>query len=293
MRYADLFDAPTHLHDIHRNLIGESLTLLETSMAVDDLVTLGQLIRTTDDLVCLAGRTELLEHYDKHSRAAENWWSTAHSWGDRLGQLPLVRMVAVTGRGTLTPASPTCPIDFFIVTRPRRLWLTRAMIGHVIGDAERRGITLRISMMTTTRSLEMQTQNLFVAHALTNMAPIVGRDVFHGLRACNQWMQDFLPNSATTANQEHLTDFTPSGTQKWLEWLLLLPPFRPLEIRTRRRAIASLMVERNLDQANEVAFSPDCCTGDFADVKEDIKARWLQLIAAHTCVSNERQNAAI
>lgn len=265
--YADLFDMPIDLDRLHRYLVGQSLSLLETSMAVDTLVERGRLGRR-DDLIYLADRAVVLDAYDERSARTAATWPEAEKWGRRVGQLPFVRMVAITGGlAALDTVGAHDDIDFFVVVRPRRLWMTRLMIMALSRIAARKDITLRPNFIVSTRSLQMDKPSLGLARKLAQMIVIVGDDLCQSVRRSNEWMFDFFPNATVEGDQSHVVDLDPSRSKRAMEWILLLPPFALLERWERNREIAKLATRparrEPADVPDQPVFSRDiCAVGD-------------------------------
>jgi len=280
--YADVFDMPITLDHLHRYLVGYSLSLLETSMAVDDLVNHGRLGRR-DDVIYLTGREEVLDIYDERTQRARTMWDQAEVWGRRIGRIPFVRMVAVTGGLAVDSVADHDDIDFFIVTRPRRLWLTRLMIIVLGRIADRDNIDLCPNFIVSTRALEMDEQSIYVARELAQMVVIVGNELCKSVRHSNAWMFEYLPNATPEGDQTHLCDLRPSFAQKAAEWLLLLPPFTPLENWERTRKISKLtkVASRRpeVGAPDESSFSPDVCKGHMVGNAAGIDVAWKQRLA--------------
>ena len=274
--YADVFDLPIQLGHLHRNLIGASLSLVETSMAVDDLVSQDRL-RRREDAIFLAERSDVLELFADQRPQVERLWKDAEDWGQRIGRLPLVRMVAVMGELAIGSCPDDNTIDFFIVVRPRRLWLARRLINKVCDEAARADVLLCPTYVASTRALDMEERSIFVALELAQMAVIVGDDVCRTVRRSNSWITELLPNTTIEGNRNHLSALEPSRRQRWLEWLLLLPPFRFVEAWERSRSVREFRREssaRGGDGGDAVGFSTERYTGHLARTAARVEAAW-------------------
>ncbi len=241
--YADVFDMPIELVHLHRYLVGHSLTMTDTSRAVD-------------------------------------MWHAAEVLGRRIGRLPFVRMVAVTGGLAVDSVADHDDIDFFIVVRPHRLWLTRLMIIVLGRVAARKNIELCPNFIVSTRALEMDERSIYVARELAQMVVIVGRDVCRSVRRVNAWMFEYLPNATVEGDERHLCDISPSLVQKWAELFLLLPPFQLVEDWERNRKIAKLtrVASRRpeVGAPDESSFSTEVCKGHMVGNAAGIDRAWKQ-----------------
>ena len=277
--YADVFDMPIELVHLHRYLVGHSLTMTDTSRAIDSLVSRQRLERR-GDVVYLAGRSEVLDVYQDRTARAVDMWHAAEVLGRRIGRLPFVRMVAVTGGLAVDSVADHDDIDFFIVVRPHRLWLTRLMIIVLGRVAARKNIELCPNFIVSTRALEMDERSIYVARELAQMVVIVGRDVCRSVRRVNAWMFEYLPNATVEGDERHLCDISPSLVQKWAELFLLLPPFQLVEDWERNRKIAKLtrVASRRpeVGAPDESSFSTEVCKGHMVGNAAGIDRAWKQ-----------------
>ena len=142
------------MHHLHRYLVGQALSHDQTVQVVDELVAAKTLGRR-GDVVYLAGREEVLDIYDERTQRATTMWADAEKWGRRIGRIPFVRMVAVTGGLAVDSVADHDDIDYFIVVRPGRLWLTRLMIIVLGRLADREDIELCPNFIVSNTKLRM------------------------------------------------------------------------------------------------------------------------------------------
>lgn len=281
--YADVFDMPIEVDHLHRYLIGSEMTLQETREAIDDLVREGRLGRR-DHVIYLAHRAEVLAIYDERTERAKTMWDQAEVWGQRIGRIPFVRMVAVTGGLAVDSVAAHDDIDFFIVTRPGRLWMTRLMIIILGRLADRSDIELCPNFIVSTEALEMDERSIYVARELAQMVVIVGDELCQTVRRRNDWMFDFLPNASIEGDRSHLSDVTPNRLQQWAEWFLMLSPFGRFENWERQRKIAKLtnVASRRpeVGAPDESSFSADICKGHMVGNAAGIDIAWKQRLEA-------------
>ena len=121
-------------------------------------------------------------------------------------------------------------------------------------------------------------QSVFEALELSQLAVIVGDDVCRSVRRSNPWVLDLLPNTALEGDRTHLSTVTTTRKQRWIEWLLLLPPFRPIENWERRRSMAKLQRQAARRDAREhsdtTSFTTEVCKDQRTDNATAIKIAW-------------------
>jgi hypothetical protein len=131
-------------------------------------------------------------------------------------------MVAVTGALAMDNAPHGDDIDLMLVTAPRRVWLTRALTVSVVRVARRFGVGLCPNYVLSHSALPQNPRDLFIAHDLAQMIPLVGLDVYAELRAANRWADAYLPHATRPLRNE--PELKPRGLwralQRFGEWLL-------------------------------------------------------------------------
>ena len=260
--YADVFDYPLTMAEIHRYLDGEaaSLPLVQATLCAGG--PLARYVVPADaHYYTLLGRESLVAVRQERLRVWQALWPEAERYGRILAALPFVRMVAVTGSLAVGNAERGADIDYLIVTENGRLWLCRAFTIALVRLAARRGVTLCPNYFLSQRALEFAGHNLYVAREVTQMVPLFGGATYRSLRQCNAWTQTYLPN-ADGPPRSLLPQSKPTA---WLQTVTELPLRTPLgtaveqwEMQRKIRKFKSL--PRPLAETN---FSPDHCKGHF------------------------------
>lgn len=258
--YADVFDYPLTADEVHRYLIGHPAS----RGTVRGLLSNGRLVPKVlsrhGRYFALAGREQAFDTRRERGGVSTNLWREALRYGRLLGNLPFVRMVAVTGALAMDNVADG-DIDYLIVTEPGRLWSCRALVVGVVKLAARRGVTLCPNYLISERVLELEERNLFTAHEVAQMVPVVGLPLYERFRKLNTWTDEYLPNAHGSPRRISLT--TRSKVPALLERPLRTRVVGPLERWEMRRKIQKLGA-KSADHA-EAAFGADWCKGHFGD----------------------------
>lgn len=276
--YGDIFEYPLTADEICRYLVGVHaapeavLSRLNSSRVVSEYLT------TEGDFYLLAGRDDIVATRRRRARAADRLWSHARRYGRIIACMPFVRMVAVTGALAMDNAAPNTDIDYFIVTAPRRLWLSRATVIAVVRWAGRQGVWLCPNYFVTDRTLVFEEQSLYAAHEIAQMVPLDGMDTYRRLRRLNAWALRYLPNAAGPPRRH---DMPQDGQQQVVR---ALSRVGEVALRTPagdwiERWEMNRKVERFTANGNghaEVHFGPDCCKGHFDEHGTRTRARFAE-----------------
>lgn len=261
--YADVFDYPITHTELQRYLIGLATTPDDVEDALHEDDHLHRYISDCDGYLTLRGREDNVQHRSRHSVVAEQLWPAARHYGQVIGNLPFVRMVAVTGSLAVDNAGPNGDIDYLIITEPGRLWLARLFIVMLVKWAQRQQITLCPNYFLSENALVIEERGLFPARELVQMVPVSGFATYDEIRRLNAWTDAYFPNALDAP--EDYTDPQPEthSLTKWLlEQALRTPPGTWLDGWEMQRKIRKLR-QQPAQQAGEVDFSADWCKGHF------------------------------
>jgi hypothetical protein len=287
LAYADIFQHPLTEAEIHKYLIAVPAGRAQVHRAlVEELLPAGLLARREDHF-SLPGREETLAIRRQRQAISAAMWPRALRYGRWIGMLPNVRMVAVTGSLAMDSADSQADLDYLIVTRPGRLWVTRAMVILLVRMVRPRGDTLCPNYFLSEEALGLAERNIFTAHEFVQMVPLSGAEVYRRMGQVNGWVRGFLPNA-----ESRFWETAPGGLYRGkvrpaLEGWMQLPAIDRLERweldrkRVKFGRIAPLHAES--------CFSPDVCKGHFDDHGQRILAAYrerLQTIGQKVPISS-------
>jgi len=260
--YADVFDYPLTGDEIHRYLIGlpTSRGTLRSLLGNGHLVP--NLLSHSGRYFTLVGRETTIDTRKSRAAVSSDLWRKAVHYGRIIGNLPFVRMVAVTGALAMDNVADG-DVDYLIVTEAERLWVCRALVVGIVKVAARRGVTLCPNYFLSERALVLEERNLFTAHEVAQMVPLTGLDTYERLRQLNRWTETFLPNASGPPRR--IAPATPHWrrTRRTAERVLRTSLGGRLEHWEMQRKVRKLGAQ-SVDHA-EAAFDVDWCKGHFGD----------------------------
>ncbi|MGI9147384.1 MAG: hypothetical protein ACR2IK_12650 [Chloroflexota bacterium] len=260
--YADVFDYPLTTEEIHRYLIGVPASRAAVRAAIGTPRLLPEVLSRSGRYYTLAGREGTVETRRSRVAPATAFWRRAVRYGHRLGRLPFVRMVAVTGALAMDNIADG-DIDYLVVTEPGRLWLSRALAIALVRVAALGGTQLCPNYFLSEHALALSERNLFTAHELAQMVPLTGIQTYQQLRALNRWTDTYLPNAGGSPRRPAPLDVQPGRARRIVEGALrtrLASPFERWEMARKMRKLG----QHGRGHA-EAAFGPDWCKGHFGD----------------------------
>ena len=219
--YADVFEFPMRVEEIHFFLIGCSAPREAVDSALAHSAWLQQYVGIIHGYVLLRRRDYTVELRKTREAASVRLWQQARRWGAVLARLPFVRMVALTGALAMRNAENDADdLDFFIVTAPHRVWTARAASIVMVRLARLGGVHLCPNYILAETALEQDRKDLFMAHEIAQMIPLSGFDTYDAMRKANPWTSGYLPNAQTPFYREQATDLPGRFLQRLAELLL-------------------------------------------------------------------------
>jgi hypothetical protein len=279
--YSDVFDYSLTAGEIHRYLMDVSATPAEVGAVLSNGRLVPRFLSCLDQHYTLPDREAIVETRRERAEQARKAWAPAFRYGRIIAGLPFVRMVAVTGELAMDNVGPWSDIDYFIVTEPGRLWLSRLMVVAVVRFAALRGPEICPNYLLSERSLVLDDRNLYTAHEVAQMVPISGLATYRRLRDLNPWVQQHLPNAG--------------GPPRAVEIPLRGQRLRRLAEAALRTRLGALLERWEMNRKVrkltggeqthfESAYSPDWCKGHVDGHGERILAlvsqRWQEVRAA-------------
>ncbi len=206
LSYSDIFDFPLTKKEIHRYLINkEDVSVRVTGIHLKDMVDHGQ-IGHVGGVYFLNGRKKICKIRRQRERYSREKLKIAERIVGILSFFPSVRFVGLSGSLSMNNSKKSDDIDFFVVTAPNSLWITRffiILLLFVLGKKRARMSTygadlICLNMLLDERFLAMpkERQNLYTAHEALQLKPILNKAfTYEKFLAQNMWVSRYLPNA--------------------------------------------------------------------------------------------------
>jgi len=262
LAYADLFDFPLSAPEIHRYLHGVQTTRAPLMEWLEFGHRANRLIRHQAGYYFIKGKEDILSVRQRRKLIASACLPRAFHYGNLLGSLPFVRMVALTGSLAVGNSDHGADFDYFIITSHGRLWLSRALvILFVRWVFWRNKDTICPNFIISEVAMEMPHRNIYTAHEITQMVPINGMEVYQRFRESNSWTYSYLPNASGPPYSTFPLTSRKTRFRKGIERLLSQPALDSLERWEMERKIYRYLPQNS--NADEIHFSPHWCQGHF------------------------------
>ncbi len=134
-----------------------------------------------------------IEKRKKGNEMASQVMCKAQERAKLIGKFPFVEGVGVSGSLSKGYYDEKSDIDFFIITKPGRLWVARTLLvlykKIFLGNSRK---YFCVNYFLSSDNLEVCEKNRFTATEIRTLIPFVGKDVFTNFYKSNEWVNDIF-----------------------------------------------------------------------------------------------------
>lgn len=194
LAYYDLFNYPLNEKEIYFNLGNDSVSMEQVSTEINHLCN-SRIIYNKNDFFMLSDNVDLVNKRLEGNKLAEKRLAAAYTVSKYISKFPYVRAVLLSGsisKGYMTKDSD---VDYFIITKPNRLWVARLflMVFKKIFLLNSRKLFC-INYFIDSDTLEIEEKNIFTATELVTLIPTYSSDLYHKLFQHNSWVKNYFPH---------------------------------------------------------------------------------------------------
>jgi hypothetical protein len=194
LAYSEVFSHPLTLVEICERSPYASCYEPVIRQALDELVACG-LVQESRGYYFPGAAEAVVNARIEANLLAEKRMRAARFYSSIISRFPYVRSVMISGSLSKGVMEPDDDIDFFIVTKTGRIWITRMLLT----------LFKRVFLMNSHRNfcinyfidnshLQIPDQNLFTATEVGTLLPMYNRDLYLEFLAVNGWYRDYYPN---------------------------------------------------------------------------------------------------
>ena len=285
--YYDLFAYPLCADELVRFVHRDEAA---PRLALGDIAPASAWWSSSDGHWFLRGREHWVNLRAERQRVSTKKLAHALRWARSLQGVPGVRFIGVTGSLSMHSATPEDDIDLLIITARGRLWLTRALVLMALWAMRvKRADDGRpqhpnqacANIFLSEDDLALPDHNLFIAHEICQILPLLGPDTYRRFLNANDWVRDFLPQWEPDASTWQ--------DRRGLRWLqraveaALWPAGDALEREAMRRQLTRIQGKHARGHNPDVKLSPTQLRFHPRDISQyivgEFETRWNALNA--------------
>lgn len=249
--YSDIFHYPLTSDEIFQRLDVDCPSMDDVELELSRLIEDKTIFRF-GSFYCLRDDVALALRRESGNRRARQVMPKAIRRSKLIHSFPFVQAVMISGSLSKNYFDNNSDIDFFIVTAPGRVWLTRAILG-----AFQKVFLLNshkyfcVNYYVSEDQLSIDERNIFTATELATLIPVCNTEVYARLIENNNWLKDFYPQHQPAIARNYTTSV--SWLKSVFEWTLL--PFASALDRWVMRRLTARSLRMYGHQLNATDFS--------------------------------------
>ncbi|MCH2195284.1 nucleotidyltransferase domain-containing protein [Kordia sp.] len=193
--YFSLFKYPLTRTEIFQ--FSENTDQKEVDSEIDLLLKKG-IIFNFDGFYIDVNNPDRVERRLKGNEMARNIMPKAIKVSRKIAKFPYVKGVCLSGALSKGYYDDDGDFDFFIITKPKRLWIARTILvlykKIFLFNSKK---YFCVNYFISSDQLEIAEQNLFTATEIATLIPLYGKDTFVDFLAANPWAKPYFPNKPT------------------------------------------------------------------------------------------------
>lgn len=191
--YSDIFHYPLTAEEIFERLEIECADVDVVKRELRQLIA-SQNVFMFDEFYTLRDDVAIAMRRSAGNKMAKDLMPRAIRRSRLIYSFPFVRAVMISGSLSKNFIDENSDIDFFIVTEPGKVWLTRGLLAlfqrvFLFNSHKYFCVNYYISH----DHLMLDERNIFTATELITLKPICGNGLYEKLTASNDWVKEFYP----------------------------------------------------------------------------------------------------
>lgn len=207
LAYRDFFKSQLTFYQICNFLVcaqNHKFTFALLEEVLEELVKKGE-VKKKNNRGTFYSLTKITESvWVKRAKYSHNLIKRAEHIFDILAVVPWLKMLAVTGSVAAYSAKRADDVDIFIICGKKRVWITRFFVVLLLkvlnkypGHDRAGYICPNIYVDESKMAWDKSKRNLYVAHEIAMMHPVVNRDnTYFRFMQENMWIKEYLGNFA-------------------------------------------------------------------------------------------------
>lgn len=194
LAYYDIFNYPLTIDEIFVNLETNHVTTADIKTELKNLCDTG-IVFSKQNYFLLKDNEEYIHKRLAGNKLAQKKLILAYKMSRFISHFPYVRAIMLSGSISKGYMENDSDVDYFIVTHPNRLWLTRLllMVFKKVFLLNSRKIFC-INYFVDSETLVIEEKNIFTATELVTLIPTFNADLYQKVFENNKWIKNFYPN---------------------------------------------------------------------------------------------------
>ena len=194
LAYYDIFSYPLTAEEIYHNLSTNHTNLYEVNNELQ-LLTKKQIIFCKGIFFQLKDENASVNRRQIGNELANKRLKTARRVSGLISRFPFIRGILLSGSISKGFMEEDSDIDYFVITRPNRVWFSRLMLMlfkkvFLLNSKK----MFCINYFIDSDNLEIEEKNIFTATEIVTLLPTFGKNIYEEFYKKNFWVRQYYPN---------------------------------------------------------------------------------------------------
>lgn len=191
--FFDVFGFPLKPSEVHQ-YAPISMSPLNVLPCLNFIVNHGLLFQH-GNFFSLKNDDSIVQKRQVASDSAESMLKVARRFASLISRFPFVRSICITGNLTRGFVVAEDDLEFFIIAKTGRIWLTRALLrGFKKVFLLNNKRYFNMNYFVDEAQLEVEDKNQFTALQLKTLLPVYNAELYEQFIQANTWTAEYLPN---------------------------------------------------------------------------------------------------
>jgi hypothetical protein len=224
LKYFGIFRFPLTEMEIHRFSSYKS-DQYEVNITLSKMLKQGIVFKSGKGYYSLVNDESWTENRETGFDSAITLLNKSHKYVRRISRFPFVLSIAISGSLSKFYSDDDWDIDYFIITKKNRLWISRTLLHFFkkftfIGGNEH---YYCMNYFVDETALEIDQKNVYAAIETVTLLPVYNKDVIFKLKEINQpWIEKYLPNESYNEDLKYLISQKNESLKRLLERIICI-----------------------------------------------------------------------
>ncbi|MFT6871566.1 MAG: hypothetical protein ACJAVN_000567 [Roseivirga sp.] len=219
LAYYHIFHHPLKKEEIYSRVNTDRMLTNSIDETLYGLVSMGA-IEENSGYYFLKNSSSIIQKREEGEIRAKSLLKVAKRMSKIIYWFPFVRGVFVSGSLSKGSVPVDADIDYFVITKQNKLWITRTMLVmfkrlFLLGSKK----YFCVNYFVDESNLEIPDKNIFTATEVSTVIPLQGRDYCEKFMTTNKWYKDFYPHMPPPKSKATNPDFIKKVSQTVIELL--------------------------------------------------------------------------
>jgi hypothetical protein len=192
--YFKIFNYPIKKEELFQYVCSENK--IEVQSALARLIGDGY-VSTKDDFIwVLNDGQKIIPDRLAGNEKAEKFLKIAKQQANFLSWFPFIKCICVSGSLSKLYMDDHSDIDYFIIAKERRLWLTKLLMSAIVETLEFLGLEKYFcpNYIITENNLTISDRNVYTAMEIITLIPLYNENEYERFLAANNWIKEYFPH---------------------------------------------------------------------------------------------------